>query len=101
MCGRLHAFDRSLEMKKSQIDNIVSRRDKGRSRRSLLRQMAGMSLGLPLAHSSALPLFGQAAGQTGKSAPHTRPAAPPAPALLSSQDDQFLNDLEQRNFLFF
>jgi hypothetical protein len=88
-------------MKKSQIHRTNPQHDGDRTRRNLLRQMAGMSLGLPLAHAHALPLFGQAASQTGKTTPHTRPAAPPAPTLLSSQDDQFLNDLEHRNFLYF
>jgi hypothetical protein len=90
------------------------------SRRKLLRQMAGVSLGLPLAQWSALPLLAQATAQqrpktppapaqqqqpaqeqSGK--PHAAPAPPPPtiPSALSAEDDQFLNELEQASFLFF
>lgn len=71
------------------------------SRRILLRQMAGLSLGLPLSQSSVLSLLGQSAPQAKTSEPHENPAAPPAPTLLSPQDDQFLNNLEHSCFLFF
>jgi hypothetical protein len=67
------------------------------SRRTLLRRMASISLGLPVAQSGLLPLL----GQSSNSAQHSAPAAPPAPTVLSPEDDQFLNDLEHANFLFF
>jgi hypothetical protein len=69
------------------------------SRRELLRQIAGLSLGVPLAQSSGYPLLGASLSQ--EKVQHTAPAAPPAPSVLSPQEDQFLNDLEQASFLFF
>ena len=70
------------------------------SRRKLLRQMAGLSLGLPLGSLAALH------GLTGhprspKRRRHTQHAPPPVPSSLSPQDDQFLEELEHNNFLFF
>jgi len=67
------------------------------SRRTLLRQMASLSLGLPLAR--ALPQ--QQPAQHPKPQPHASPAPQPAPTSLSPQDDQFLDALERANFLFF
>jgi len=63
--------------------------------------MACISMGLPFARAGALPPLAEAALQAGKTPPHTSPAAPPTPTSLSPQDDLFLNDLEQSNFLFF
>ena len=77
------------------------------SRRKLLRQMAGLSLGLPLVPAGALTLPAGALSLTDKPAqqeetqPHSRPAPPPAPTSLSPQDDQFLDAVERANFLFF
>jgi len=76
-------------------------RNRGKTRRALLGQMARISLGFPLARAGALPLLSQAVAHPSGQAPHTRPAAPPIPTSLSSQDDQFLNELEHCNFLFF
>jgi len=76
------------------------------SRRRLLRGMAGLSLGLPISRAGVLPLLGK--GPIGQQEPeqqapehHTSPAPSPTPTALSQQDDQFLNDLEHANFLFF
>ena len=69
------------------------------SRRHLIRQLAGLTLGLPLAQSQLIPLL-QGQQQNGQHQ-HIRPAAPPVTTPLSPQDDQFLNDVEQANFLFF
>jgi hypothetical protein len=89
-------------MKVPQVRRIVPpRRDGENTRRNLLRQMAGMSLGLPLMHAKALPFLGEATAQADGTATHTRPAATPAPTSLSQQDDQFLNELEHRSFLYF
>jgi hypothetical protein len=76
------------------------------SRRKLLRGMAGLSLGLPISQTGMLPLFGespieQQEPQPQKSEQHTSPAPSPAPTVLSPEDDQFLNELEHANFLFF
>jgi hypothetical protein len=81
------------------------------SRRRLLRGMAGLSLGLPISCAGALPLLAESSAaqqepenkepeQRGPEQ-HTSPAPLPAPSVLSPEDDQFLNDLEHANFLFF
>ena len=71
------------------------------SRRRFLRQLVCTSAGVPLAYGAGSPLLAMAASCQ----PDTRPAGTPAtvqlPALPSPQDDQFLNALEQANFLFF
>ena len=67
----------------------------------MLRQMAGISLCLPLAHTKALPFLAEALAQSRKTPPHAYPAAPPAQTYLLPQDDDFLNELEHANFLFF
>ncbi len=71
------------------------------SRRTLLRQMAGMGLGLPLIEAGGLPLLSQSSGQRPATQPHSSPAPQPAPTSLSAEDDQFLEVVEHANFLFF
>ena len=88
-------------MKRLQIREINAPGDHGNSRRKLLRQMAGLSLGLPLAQARALTPFGQSPPQQPSVQPHTEPAVPPAPTSLSAQDDKFLDALVHANFLFF
>jgi hypothetical protein len=63
--------------------------------------MAGISLGLPLAQTESLLLFAGQSSQGPAARQHVQPAAPPEATALSPQDDQFLDDLEQANFLFF
>ncbi|HYK35327.1 glucoamylase family protein [Alloacidobacterium sp.] len=83
------------------IRKIVDSQGNGISRRQLLRQLASVSLVLPLAEWKSLPVSAQipiqhrTASQFGETAP-----APP-PTALSPEDDQFLDDLERSNFLFF
>jgi hypothetical protein len=60
-----------------------------RSRRQLLRQMAGISLGLPLTPWGTL----QALAQT--------PLPADKAATFTAEEEQFLDDLERANFLFF
>ena len=67
----------------------------GTSRRQLLRQMAGLSAGLPLAGSKALGLLAM------DSQGATHKAALPPPAALSPEDDQMLDEIERTSFLFF
>src|SRR6185437_6557618 len=75
---------------------------KNNSRRRLLRQLSGLSLGLPLAQWRALPLLAEPAKPPQPAdKPHPAPAPPPTPSALSPQDDQFLDALERANFLFF
>ena len=90
---KCHRLD---EMKRPKIQEA---RDS--TRRKLLRQMAGISLGLPFTQVRGLRVFAQSVAQANAQTPHTRPAAPPTPTSLSTQDDEFLNDLEHCNFLFF
>lgn len=72
------------------------------SRRKLLEQMAGLSLGFPLAPNSLWPLLqAPAAHQPNSLDQHKVPAPAPAPSSLSPDDDSFLNELEHANFLFF
>ena len=56
-----------------------------------MRQMAGASLGLPLARWKAL----------GALAPQPQNNAAPAPSPFAPEDEQFLDDLERSSFLFF
>jgi hypothetical protein len=88
-------------MEPLQIKQIDPEGGNGTSRRRLLRQLAGASLGLPLYQSIVLPMIAQSAQQSKTARPHEQPAAPPAPTSLSPEDDQFLDDIEHGCFLFF
>ena len=71
------------------------------SRREILRQIAGASLSLPFAR--VLPALGQTNPQQKTAASPASPATPAKPAnpALSSEDDQFLHEVESASFLFF
>jgi len=71
------------------------------SRRRLLRQLTGLSFGLQLSGTGIQSLLAQSTQRQKAAEPHERPATPPAPSMLSPEDDQFLNDLEHGCFLFF
>ena len=71
------------------------------SRRHLLRQMACLSVGFPLSQATAFPLAHGAGPSAQDPGQHMQPAPPPVPAALSPEDDQFLDELEKANFLFF
>jgi hypothetical protein len=71
------------------------------SRRAFLRQIASVSLGLPLASQKTMPLLIRSAAEDRSTRQSTNPATLSAPAAMSAQDDQFLNELERSNFLFF
>src|SRR5246127_4271976 len=75
----------------------IGKAHEGTSRRNLLRQMAGLSVGIPL--SRAFPLLGQA--EQGNRSQHTTPAPHPMPTTLSPEDEAFLDELEHANFWFF
>ena len=70
-------------------------REHRRSRRQLLRQMAGVSMALPLAQWRALTALAQPP-KADKQHSEPRPSA-----AFSPEDEQFLDDLERSNFLFF
>lgn len=79
-----------------QAQNEVDNARKGTSRRDVLRQLTGLSLGLPLTRALAL------ATQDAKSKQTTSQPSPDLPGFgLSPQDDEFLGDLEHASFLFF
>lgn len=80
---------------------IAEDREGDNSRRKLLRQMAQISLGLPLLQTMAIPGFSLVNAEPERKPPHSRPALPPIPTSLSPQDEQFLNELEHSNFRFF
>src|SRR3981189_2422397 len=68
------------------------------SRRQLIRQLMGTSLCVPLASL----LWGRTLeGQNKMEKPLGPPGSAPSLASLSPEDDQFLNDLESANFLYF
>jgi len=65
------------------------------SRRRLLRQIAGVSLGLPFAQWKALPAVAQ------EDKHPQAPSPPPAQPPFSQEDEAFLDELEQKTFLYF
>jgi hypothetical protein len=67
----------------------------GISRREFLRGATLLSAALPLEKLAHAQAPRHALQQ------HTGPAKPPQPAAMNEEDDQFLNDLEHANFLFF
>jgi hypothetical protein len=99
--AEIYQDDRIEGMKQLHIHEFIKGGNGEYPRRRLLRQIAGLSLGLPLAHAKALPVLSRATPQRQQTQPHTNPAAPPEPTSLSPQDEQFLDDLERANFLFF
>ena len=84
-----------------QIRQRNDTRQHSSSRRELLRQMASVSLGLPLAQWMALPQLAQVSMQRRTENHPGEPAPLSLPTALSPEDDQFLDDLERSNFLFF
>jgi|HubBroStandDraft_6_1064221.scaffolds.fasta_scaffold17663_4 hypothetical protein len=82
------------------MDERAEEIEKRTSRRQVLRQMAGASLGLPFAPWKALPSWVQVQAQRADRR-HKEPAPLPAPTALSPGDDQFLDELERSSFLFF
>jgi hypothetical protein len=70
--------------------NMIPPRKHCRSRRQLLRQMASVSLGLPLAPWTGFGALAQ-----------TTPTPADKAVTFSADDEKFLDDLEHANFLFF
>ena len=67
-------------MKREGITSIIDLRDGEESRRALLRQIAVLSLGMPLAQAKALPRFIQRAAQLKEPQPHILPAPATTPS---------------------
>jgi hypothetical protein len=86
-------------MNQPPIKKIIDLKGCSNSRRRLLRQLSRVSLGLPLRHVLALAPLGQQGTQHQLQQQHTHQAPPPV--SISADDDQFLNQLEHANFLFF
>ena len=84
----------------AEIRKITVSGENRSSRRRLLRQMAGVSLGLPLARWSGLPVWAQAAAQKQADRP-SRGSAPAAPAAFPPDEEQLLDELERAIFLYF
>jgi hypothetical protein len=105
--GRIHhervrteSLDRNERKERPNIVGIDHYAVSEISRRKLLLNAAALSLGLPLAGASTRPILSQNA-QVEPVRPHTRPAEPPSPTSLTPEDDEFLDQLERANFLFF
>jgi hypothetical protein len=86
---------------KAQIRKITEPRENRNSRRQLLRQMTGVSLGLPLARWKALPLWAQVRAEQQADRRQMEPAPLTAPIIFPVEDEQFLDDLEYCTFLYF
>ena len=85
---------------KAHISKPANPREHSSSRRQLLRQVAGVSLGLPLAQWKGLPVLAQAAAAQADKR-RTEAASLPPPASFSPEDEQLLDDLEHASFLYF
>ena len=83
------------------MNNTTEVGGRASSRRDLLSQMARLSLCLPLAKAMALSPHAGPEALHGADQQHAAPAPTPVPGTLSEQDDQFLDELEHKNFLFF
>jgi hypothetical protein len=88
-------------MKQPRLRKIGDGSATGITRRGLLQQMAGISLGLPLAQVAAVPpVLQQATIQHSRQPGHHPPPAP-TESPFSPQEEAFLDELEHANFLFF
>ena len=86
---------------RAQIRKVTLHSENRTSRRQMLRQMAGVSLGLPLAQRKMLPVFAQVAAQQQADGRPGEPAPVSAQTVFSPEEEQFLDDLERSKFLFF
>jgi hypothetical protein len=93
--------DQADRMHRTKISTLMNAQRGEISRRRLLRQMAGLSLGLPFSQMTSLQGSAEDAAQPKRVLPRKGPAPPPVSSSLSPQDDQFLEELEHNNFLFF
>jgi hypothetical protein len=89
------------ESNKAQIRKVYDPNRSRGSRRQLLRQIAGVSLGLPFARWGAHPAMAQVSAQQQADKRHPESVPLPAQPPLSQDDEAFLDDLEHKTFLFF
>ena len=80
-------LDRADAIEGSQSAEDIPGRASGPSRRKLLRQMAGMSLALPLGRAGALPFLPQEGGESQEDQRVLAPAPLPQPGSLTAQDE--------------
>ena len=99
--GGIVGLDRLFGIKVPPVYDMIAHRDNTYSRRNLLCRIASLSLSWPLSRSNAFPFLVGTAVQSGATVSHNHPASPPARSLLTSQDEEFLNELEHRSFLYF
>jgi len=84
-------------MNQAAIKKAIALEGCSNSRRRLLRQLSSISLGLPLSRALALAFAGPQSTQHQIQQQDTHPA----PGPITAADDQFLDQLEHANFLFF
>src|ERR1051325_8122346 len=85
----------------AQIRKVTDQSENRTSRRQLLRQIAGISLGLPLTQLEALPVSAPVSAQRQADRERREPTPVPAQTAFSQEDEQFLDDLERQTFLYF
>jgi hypothetical protein len=83
-------------MKRPKLDEGQLTKSMDLSRRKILRQMAGLSLAPPLTQMAAMEALAQQAGRHEK-----QPPTAPVQSPFTPEEEQFLDDLEHANFLFF
>jgi hypothetical protein len=88
-------------MNQAAIKKAIALEECSNSRRRLLRQLSSISLGLPFSRVLALAPAGQSGTQHQVQQQDTHPWLPSTTGLISAADDQFLDQLEHANFLFF
>ncbi len=86
--------------KDEQLSKIAAPGENRSSRRQLLRQMAGVSLGLPFAHWCGLPAWAQRPAPRQPAKGHQE-ILPEPPSPFSQEEEQFLDELERSIFLYF
>ena len=86
----------------SLIQDLCDLQRSGGSRRELLRRLAGVSLGGPLARFKGISLLASLpAQQQSGTVPHETPATLPTPTALTPDDEKLLDEIEHSNFLYF
>jgi len=85
----------------AQIRRIIDPRMHCTTRRQLLRKMASLSLGLPLAHWQGFSALAQTATKQPANKKLSGAASAATPVTFSQEDEQFLDDLEHSTFLYF
>ena len=88
-------------MNQAAIKKAIALEGCSNTRRRLLRRLSSIALGLPFSRVLALASASQAGAQHQAQQRDTHQAPPPSASPISAADDQFLDQLEHANFLFF